>query len=56
MMAILLKFPGVTFSLSQYSTFILCRSKQEVEFMYAVGIKQYMLNNVLFNPVMYING
>ena len=47
---------GVTFSLSRYSTPILCRAKQEVEFMYALGVAQYMLNDALCNPGVYING
>ena len=47
---------GLTFSLSEYSTLILCRAKQEVKFMYASGVTQYMLNDVLGNLGAYING
>ena len=35
---------------------ILCRAKQEVEFMYVPGAAQYILNDVLCNPDFYING
>ena len=35
---------------------ILCRAKQEVEIMYALGFAKYMLNGVLHNPGVYIKG
>ena len=47
---------GVTFSLAQYSTPILCMVKQKVEFMYAPRVVQYMLNGLLHNLGAYING
>ena len=44
------------FSRAQYTTPILCRAKQKVEFMYTLGVVHYILNDVLHSPGVYING